>query len=1046
LRYFGVGMSILRLAAIDVARRRAMPAVMLVALATAAALAMALPLMQSAAAEEGLRSALASLGTGANLELGLDHVDSTAAFDTFQDDASRRVRAEMGSVMIPGARFARSNQLQGIELNGRELVREVGDPLPSVVYYENLQRHVVVTSGQWPADAKDGEEWPAALSEQAASLLGLKTGDRYCMTSVGVSRGNPFGLPRWCARITAVFKPTNPAEPYWAGQQLGSDLAVGLNSIFEIAQQYPYVALHANQLYVSDLSRVHAADAGAIEQHLRNLAGVYGVTSNATFITGLDAAIRVFLTRLQTQRALALSIQVSLLAVAVFAIGLATGHYLGSRRRLIGLWRARGGSRSQAWRLLMTEVTLLSLVAVPLGAVAGFVAVGALTARLFAAGDFLASGVLASSLPAFAIAIGVMLVVIGVLAGEATRGTVADVRRNDSRPAATAWWRWRGIDLALALAGVLLIAEFRFEAGQFSTASATDPLGLLLPSAGLGLLALAALRLLPLTGRVIAGGRGLGTRLARWRLQREPLRHAAVAFLLSVAVAVGLFSSAYLATDHRNAVDRARYAAGADVRAGFAFGTGPSVVDAAVAAAPGVLASSLVYRGDGRPGRSDVDTAVLGVDGYSFGGVAYWRDDFASRPAGELMEALVRGDPDGRSVPGTPTSMSLWVYSSGLDASLEMDLLTAAGRPVHATFGDLAFHGWSQLAAPLSGVATGDYPLKIRTIAIRSTGPRSTGNLAFSDLPGSGGWWHEIVGEFGGAGPLQASDQKHGDQPAVGMPVDLTGRRTIALHPVPADAPLPGIMSSRTARQLGIAVGQTFPLHIETNDVNVRLVATADYFPTLYPGQDDFLIVPVHSLAERLRLLNAYIYPNEAWIQVASSPAAAASAIDSATHGRTRLVDRETLERLALRSPLRLSLDAALVIGFVAALAMVVITFGLHFLAIARSRVSESAIMQANGLPWRVVDEGLLAEQLVVLAHGLVVGAALGVALALAILPVVQTSVLPADVIPPTVVTLDAPTLVGAAAALLLAAAVIGQLAMRMAGRFRLHDELRSLA
>src|SRR4051812_26032769 len=142
-----MGMSLFRLAAIDLWRRRAMPAVMVVALGTATSLAVALPLMQAAAAEQGLRSALRSLGPGGNLEIGLDHVDSAGTFGAFQADAARRVDAELGSIMIPGARFARSNQVQGISLNGVELVREVGDPLPVAVYYEDLMRHVTVTSG-----------------------------------------------------------------------------------------------------------------------------------------------------------------------------------------------------------------------------------------------------------------------------------------------------------------------------------------------------------------------------------------------------------------------------------------------------------------------------------------------------------------------------------------------------------------------------------------------------------------------------------------------------------------------------------------------------------------------------------------------------------------------------------------------------------------------------------------------------------------------------------------------------------------------------------
>ena len=77
---------------------------------------------------------------------------------------------------------------------------------------------------------------------------------------------------------------------------------------------------------------------------------------------------------------------------------------------------------------------------------------------------------------------------------------------------------------------------------------------------------------------------------------------------------------------------------------------------------------------------------------------------------------------------------------------------------------------------------------------------------------------------------------------------------------------------------------------------------------------------------------------------------------------------------------------------------------------------------------------------------GVVVGGLLAALLAWAILPVIQTSVLPADTIPPTILTLDVRILVAAAAGLLAGAALIGQVAMRSASRFRLHDELRAIA
>ena len=310
------------------------------------------------------------------------------------------------------------------------------------------------------------------------------------------------------------------------------------------------------------------------------------------------------MSRLRVQQILAVSVEIALLAVALFAIGLSAIHFLDAQRPLVGLWRARGGSRLRAWGLLMLQLGVLALTALPVGALIGVSVVALIGARLFGGADVLEAGILLTAGPTVIAVLVAIGAVLGLLAADATRRTVSEVRRTESRPPVTAWWQRRGADAVLALAGILLIAEFRLQAGEISTSSGPDPLGLILPGVALALLALASLRLLPLVARLLAGGPGLGTRLARWRLEREPLQHARVALLLSFALALSLFTSAYLATDQRNALDRARYAAGSDVRVGFGFGTAPSVVDGAIASAPDVVASSLVYRGEGRPGRT----------------------------------------------------------------------------------------------------------------------------------------------------------------------------------------------------------------------------------------------------------------------------------------------------------------------------------------------------------------------------------------------------------------------------------------------------------
>ena len=124
---------------------------------------------------------------------------------------------------------------------------------------------------------------------------------------------------------------------------------------------------------------------------------------------------------------------------------------------------------------------------------------------------------------------------------------------------------------------------------------------------------------------------------------------------------------------------------------------------------------------------------------------------------------------------------------------------------------------------------------------------------------------------------------------------------------------------------------------------------------------------------------------------------------------------------------------------------MAVVGFGLHFLVAARSRLSECAVLQANGLPHRLVIRSLLAEQATMLLHGVVVGGVLALVMAWAILPSLQVSDDLSDLIPPTILTLDPLTIAAVLIGVALAALVAGQLASRAGGHLRLRDELRRL-
>jgi hypothetical protein len=88
----------------------------------------------------------------------------------------------------------------------------------------------------------------------------------------------------------------------------------------------------------------------------------------------------------------------------------------------------------------------------------------------------------------------------------------------------------------------------------------------------------------------------------------------------------------------------------------------------------------------------------------------------------------------------------------------------------------------------------------------------------------------------------------------------------------------------------------------------------------------------------------------------------------------------------------------------------------------------------------------LIAEQLILLAYGLLVGAAMGLLLSWVILPELHLGTAAGDLTPPTILVIDRVTAVYTAGGLALACVLAGQLAARLGGRFQLVRQLRDLA
>ena len=88
-------------------------------------------------------------------------------------------------------------------------------------------------------------------------------------------------------------------------------------------------------------------------------------------------------------------------------------------------------------------------------------------------------------------------------------------------------------------------------------------------------------------------------------------------------------------------------------------------------------------------------------------------------------------------------------------------------------------------------------------------------------------------------------------------------------------------------------------------------------------------------------------------------------------------------------------------------MALAALAFAVHFLIAARRRLSEHAILEANGLEPGVVRTGIAIEQGIVVLFALAVGCALAVTLIVWLLPSLQLGSGPSDLVPPTVLSAD---------------------------------------
>jgi hypothetical protein len=1049
-------LSIPRLAAIRLRRRWPLELALGVGVAAAVALATVFPLVGAAAQEVGFRSYYDSLGAKrfVTVEVPGTVFDNTLTYDSFQKTASDEVSAQAPGLLLPGARYLASSELQPLTLNGSRLQVAGSDPHPTVGYFEGLERHVTLVAGAWPQPAAAGtKDYGATVPETGADQLALKVGDQYCVTTTGIQSQS------FCARITGVWRPLRASDPYWGPTAPPRILTLTRDGADLLQRQVPNALFRWGAVFYANAGAIHAYNADEVSQRLRTLRGFFAVRRDGNFSTGLDRALDAFTARAQVAQFTLQLVGAQLLLIALFFVAFASGHVLEQQAATFATWRARGWAPIHLFALLLLEFAALVAVGVPAGLGLAWVATWALTGTMFHVSPQIALVDPAALWRPVVLAALAVLAVLAVQAALAARRVPVSARRALSRPEARPWWRRRNLDLVLAAVSVPLLAELRLRgsAGVRTAGDISDPIsnlvGLALPAAAMAVLALAALRLLPLGVRLL---RPLRVRpaaaLAGWQLDRRPGQHAQLALLVAFTVAIGVFAGIYATTERRNAADRVSYAAGADLRVRFAQTYQPAELDGVISSLHGVSAASQVLRARAQPGNSALEATLLAIQPGSFRQVAWTRDDLAAQPVSGLLGRLAQRDGSGLALTGPTPTLSLWVNSPGLAATLTADLVDSAGTPIAIPLGGLDQPGWRQLKAAVPRVPAA--PLRLLDLEFASTGGAAgDGVVALSDL-GAGdavvedfqrgdGWWRWPVPTFQDSALAGSMTTPRDGRPTSRVEVHLAHGRAW-VRPAPATGPIPALLSTGTLQRLGIGLFQQFDLRLDGRKVPLVAVAEIGYFPTLYPQLEDFIVAAREPLLGRLaRDGDPGAWPNEAWLKVGFAEAMRAAEQLRQRGDVVELSDRATLADLAAHEPLRLDLVANLALGFGAALGLAVLGFGLHFFVAARGRLSEYAILRANGLAKSTIRASLLVEQGVLLGFSLLAGAALGAVLCLIVLPSLELAADLHDTVPPTVVTVDPVLTAGTLLAVLLGALAAGGLAAALGTRAHLLDELR---
>jgi hypothetical protein len=401
-------------------------------------------------------------------------------------------------------------------------------------------------------------------------------------------------------------------------------------------------------------------------------------------------------------------------------------------------------------------------------------------------------------------------------------------------------------------------------------------------------------------------------------------------------------------------------------------------------------------------------------------------------------EALLE---DGIGLPDDATGLVLWVHPDRPDSRLTIHarLRDFQGQYFDVPLGDLGARGWQRLEGELrpsdtqgqsrssqSSIITVTPPFILLALyvtgrsgmnspgavfldGINALTPR--GEQALANL-GSLDGWHTIE-DYSRPGlyalESSASVTRLEGRPSAAFSWAPGGLGLRGLRFGSAEEPLPAVVSSTLLESAGVQVGDTLSLGMSTFAVPIKVVAEADFFPTLDPRDQPFAVVDLRSFIHYANRHNQRVVggPNEVWVGLNGDPDAASTVIDTVQASGLPLKDSRLAADLIsqrIDQPLtNASWGGLLVLMFLAlviASASGVVLFSYMDI---RERQTEFALLRTLGSSQRQVNGVVWFSILLVVAAGIGVGTWAGQQIGASILPVLEVAEGGARVTPPMV-------------------------------------------